>query len=128
MIPGLPVPFISASGGGIVSFSITSGNILEDLFGYLSSDFGTDTGLGATGSITDDTAPGGGVIHALFYNDGSNFLIVSDNTPELSQITIDSNPYALTDDGTENGYTFYAFSIGVQRIFDASTYAITVME
>lgn len=126
MIPGLPIPVIRATIAG--GFSITAGNLEDFVFGYISPSYAIAFGFYPIGSITNDAASGGGIVHGIASEASSNSLIVSDATPALSQITIDAAPYPLTLQDSGSGYTSYTFGGATQIIFDATTYAITLSE
>jgi len=103
--------------------------------GYIDSDFESSAFISACGSLGNTSAPGGGVVGAVFSSpepiyvpgggDGrTNYVAVTDDNTGLSTISIDAVSYTLTFSQTEFGYDFYYFSYGTQRIFDGNTYTI----
>ena len=97
--------------------------------GYFDSDFASAIGLSTIGSLGNTSAPGGGVVGAVFSLPGGedgriNFVAVTDDNTGLSTISIDAVSYTLTYSHTTSGYDVYNFSEGTQRIFDGNTYTI----
>ena len=92
--------------------------------GYIDSDVAPTLDTSTFGSLDNTSAPGGGVVGAVFSLVDDNFVVVTDDNTGLSTISIDAVSYTLTFDLTGLGYDFYSFSAGTQRIFDGNTYTI----
>ena len=103
--------------------------------GYVDSDYTSAFGVSTCGSLGNTSAPGGGVVGAVFSSpepifvpgggDGrTNYVAVTDDNTGLSTISIDAVSYTLTFGQTSSGYDLYTFSDGTQRIFDGNTYTI----
>ena len=95
--------------------------------GYSDSDFASASGFSTCGSLGNTSAPGGGVVGAVFTDSGGgsrNSVAVTDDNTGLSTISIDAVSYTLTFDQTRSGHFLYTFSDGTQRIFDGNTYTI----
>jgi len=100
-----------------------------DYEGYIDSDYASVSGLSTCGSLGNTSAPGGGVVGAVFslivfVGYAINRVVVTDDNTGLSTISIDAVSYTLTYSHTTNGYDTYSFSDGTQRIFDGNTYTI----
>ena len=98
--------------------------------GYTDSDFASSAFFSTFGSLGNTSAPGGGVVGAVFTDSGGggdgriNYIAVTDDNTGLSTISIDAVSYTLTLLVTSSGYDVYNFSDGTQRIFDGNTYTI----
>lgn len=90
--------------------TMTAGMYSGEVIGYWDAASGTHFGgLSPIGSIDNNSAPGGGVIGALYTNGSSGALYVTSATNSLSGIIIDGSVEALTflfDDGTYTAYSF----------------------
>ena len=98
--------------------------------GYIDSDVAPTLDTSTFGSLDNTSAPGGGVVGAVFTDSGGggdgriNYIAVTDDNTGLSTISIDAVSYTLTLLVTSSGYDLYTFSDGTQRIFDGNTYTI----
>lgn len=122
------VPFADTTVFATVT-TLVAGRSVDGDEGYVDSDFASATSFSTCGSLGNTSAPGGGVVGAVFSLPGGedgriNFVAVTDDNTGLSTISIDAVSYTLTFDLTTLGYDFYYFSDGTQRIFDGNTYTI----
>ena len=119
------IPFVDTTVFSTVPTLVAGTSSLFE--GYIDSDFESSAFISACGSLGNTSAPGGGVVGAVFTDSGGgsrNSVAVTDDNTGLSTISIDAVSYTLTFSQTEFGYDFYYFSYGTQRIFDGNTYTI----
>jgi len=122
------IPFVDTTVFSTVPTLVTAlvaGRSVDGDEGYIDSDFASASGFSTCGSLGNTSAPGGGVVGAVFTDSGGGSRVaVTDDNTGLSTISIDAVSYTLTLLVTSSGYDVYNFSDGTQRIFDGNTYTI----
>ena len=123
------IPFVDTTVFSTVPTLVTAlvaGRSVDGDEGYIDSDFASTFGFSTFGSLGNTSAPGGGVVGAVFTvgGGGTSYVAVTDDNTGLSTISIDAVSYTLTLLVTSSGYDLYTFSDGTQRIFDGNTYTI----